>query len=487
MAVKSYGSSFGMATGGRQIANRTARIALALFVVLACLLFLCPPLLRAFVIGDTESVLVWRPSDSLGESLTRNRWLQIAKLTAYDGEYGHLGASSAIPPNGETVVAGAPNVQIGGSKGAGAAYVFVEQAGGWENMTYGPPLWASDAQAGDHLGNAIAISADGTTVIVGASRATVDYRGAQGAAYVFVEPSTGWPAEGMNETAKLIASDGEANDHFGSSVSISGNVIVVGAENAAIGSAPSQGAAYMFVEPANGWSNMTETAKLTASDGHEEDHVGSAVSIYRDTVAVGALQASATRDDHQGAIYLFLRPKTGWKTTSAFASKLTASDGQAGDKLGNAAAFSLDGTTLVAGAEGVKSGNKEMGAAYLFVKPKGGWPWRMTDTAKLTAAGASGIDFGSAVAIGNKVVVIGMQRATIDGRKNEGTAYLFVKPRGGWKTTSRFDSKLVASDGSHGDQFAASVATNDALTSAGSPNAPIPPAHGNGAVYVFKH
>jgi hypothetical protein len=464
-----------------------AKVMLALFVVSACWVLLAAGAWRVFAIGGSESVPAWRSSDSSGEGLAQNRWSQIAKLTAYDYPHGHFGSSTGVTPDGRTIVAGAPHVQVGGSEAAGVAFVFVEPTSGWENMTSAPPLWASDEQSGYHFGHSIAISADGTTIVAGSPHATGFSRGVQGAAYVFVEPTTGWPWNGMNETAKLVASDGMNDDSFGSSVSISGGVIVVGAENAAIGSAHSQGAAYVFVEPSTGWSNTTETAKLTASDGQQDDHFGSAVSICKDTVAVGAPQASGTRNAREGATYLYIKPKRGWKTTSGFASKLSASDGHAGDKLGNAIAFSLDGTTLVTGAEDAKSGSKESGAAYVFGRPKGGWPRHMVDTAKLTASGASGIEFGNAVAIGNKIVVVGMQHAAVDGHKNEGSAYLFVKPKSGWKTTSKFDSKLVASDGNRGNQFGASVATNDTFAAAGAPNAPIPPAHGNGAVYVFRH
>ena len=97
------------------------------------------------------------------------------------------------------------------------------------------------------------------------SAATAD----QGAAYVFTEPGSGWA--NMTQTAKLTASDGAADDRFGDSVSISGNTVVVGAPNATVGGNSGQGAAYVFTEPGSGWANMTQTAKLTASDGAADD------------------------------------------------------------------------------------------------------------------------------------------------------------------------------------------------------------------------
>src|SRR5208282_559294 len=96
-----------------------------------------------------------------------------------------------------------------------------------------------------------------------------------GAAYVFTEPGTGWAS--MTQTAKLTASDGIAEDDFGNSVAISGNTVVVGADKQSI--TPSQeGAAYVFTEPAAGWpANMTQTDELAASDGGVGNEFGSAV------------------------------------------------------------------------------------------------------------------------------------------------------------------------------------------------------------------
>ena len=102
------------------------------------------------------------------------------------------------------------------------------------------------------------------------------------------EPASGWA--NMTETAKLTSSDGAADDSFGDAVSISGNTIVVGAENATVGGNSAEGAAYVFTEPGTGWANMNETAKLTASDGAAGDDFGISVAISGRTVVVGSPQ-----------------------------------------------------------------------------------------------------------------------------------------------------------------------------------------------------
>jgi len=122
----------------------------------------------------------------------------------------------------------------------------------------------------DWFGVSSAIS--GNTVVVGAFDANIEKTGA---AYVYVKPSSGWG--NMTQTAALTPSDG--GEGFGTSVAINGNTIIVGAANASNlnHQAPQNqgpGAAYVFVKPVSGWKDMTETAKLTASDGADGDAFG---------------------------------------------------------------------------------------------------------------------------------------------------------------------------------------------------------------------
>lgn len=185
--------------------------------------------------------------------------------------------------SGNTVVAATPNATIGSNKYQGAVYVFVKPRSGWADMTQTAKLTASDGAYSDALGSSVAIS--GNTVIAGAPNVTVGSNQYQGAAYVFVKPASGWAD--TTQTAKLLASDGAFHDQFGQAVSISGNTAVIGALYASIGSHRYQGAAYVFVKPKQGWKNGTQTAKLTASDGMAYDALATSVAISGATVAAG--------------------------------------------------------------------------------------------------------------------------------------------------------------------------------------------------------
>src|SRR5206468_890273 len=122
---------------------------------------------------------------------------------------------------------------------------------------------------------------------------------------------------------------------------------------------------------AGGWASATETARLTASDGAAVDQLGTSVAVAGDTVVAGARFDEVGSNSDQGSAYVFVRPAGGWASATETA-KLTAADGAAGDELGFSVAVA--GDTVVAGAEGDDVGsNSNQGAAYVFVKPAGGW------------------------------------------------------------------------------------------------------------------
>jgi hypothetical protein len=287
---------------------------------------------------------------------------QAAKLTASDGAAGDsLGRSVAI--SGDTVVAGAPSATVGSNSEQGAAYVFTEPGGGWADETQAAKLTASDGAAFDSLGATLGMS--GNTVVAGVQNATIGSNSGQGAAYVFTEPGGGWASE--TQAAKLTASDGGANDNLGQTVAISGNTVAAGAPSSAVGSTSGVGVVYVFTEPGGGWADETQAAKLTASDGVTNELVGSAVGISGNTVVAGAPNAAIGSNGDQGAVYVFIEPGGGWADETEVA-KLTAADGGVLDSLGFSAAISAG--TVVAGAPYAAIGsNDQQGAAYVFGSP----------------------------------------------------------------------------------------------------------------------
>jgi hypothetical protein len=341
---------------------------------------------------------------------------ETAVLTASDGASGNLlGYSVAI--SGEVVVAGAPFATIGSNPEQGGVYVFQEPSGGWTNMTQTAKLTASDGGPGDWLGFSVSIS--GSTVAAGASQGY--YLPAAGKAYVFVQPSLVWV--NGTETAELTVSGGSANAQLGFSVSTTGGTVVAGAPYEEIGTNYNQGAAFVFVAPSGGWSSETQTAELTASDGASGDNLGSSASIDGSTIVLGAPNATVGSNSQQGKVYVFVEPSGGWASNTQTA-ELTASDGAAGDNLGHS--VSISGTVAIAGAScATISGNACQGAVYLYIEPSGGWA-NETQNAKIASSdGAAGDNFGISVSLDGTVGAVGAPFKTVGGDSQAGEAYVF--------------------------------------------------------------
>ncbi|MCA9275798.1 MAG: hypothetical protein KDA29_07220 [Phycisphaerales bacterium] len=207
---------------------------------------------------------------------------QIAKLLPSDGETGdQFGYSVAI--SGTTAVVGAPNDDDNGTS-SGSAYLFDTTTG--QQLFF--KLLPNDGAESDQFGYSVAIS--GTTAVVGAY-SDDDNGGLSGSVYLF-DTVTG------QQIAKLLPSDGAAGDFFGISVAISGTTAVVGAsgddDNGNL-----SGSAYLF-DTVTG----QQIAKLLPSDGAANDQFGFSVSISGTTAVVGA-DRDGDNGLFSGSAYLF--------------------------------------------------------------------------------------------------------------------------------------------------------------------------------------
>lgn len=337
-----------------------------------------------------------------------------AQLTASDGLAGDsLGSSVAI--SGQTIVAGAPQSTIGRNRNQGAGYVFVQPPGGWTNMTQNAKLIANDGVQFGGLGFSAAIS--GTTILLGAPLES-------GAVYVYVQPPGGWSGK-PSQTAELTASGSDVYG-LGNSVSISGATIAAGAYQSTINSNFEQGAVYVFTRPAGGWANATQTAELTASDGATFDHFGYAVVVSGSAVMAGVPDAEVGGNFGQGAVYAFVRPAGGWQNMTETA-KLTASDGAGGDAFGSSLAL-YNNYVLLCGAPGATvDSNLSEGAAYVFLRPLiGDWKTTSTFYSKVTLPNqAPDTQFGTGVALTSGSGVVTAPGATVGSNVFQGAAYVF--------------------------------------------------------------
>ncbi len=345
-------------------------------------------------------------------------WTEQTRLTAGAGD-GYFGVSVAIA--GSTIVGGAFD-EDGPNNASGAAYAFVRNAGTWGFQAQMP---VDDAAQEDRFGQALAI--DGDTILVGAASDNTPAGAGAGSAYLFVRSGTTW-----TQQARLRPADAAKEDFFGSSVSLSGQSVLVSArgdDDRGDGS----GSAYVFVRSGSTWSQQ---AKLTAADGASNDDFGYSVSLDGDTALVGALYADG--------VYVFVRTGAVWTQQT----KLTAADGSNGQFFGEA--VSLQADTAVIGASRDNEKGSSAGAAYVFTRSGTAW----SQQAKLAAADASqGVQFGNAVSLRSDTLVVGAFGAQNAAGSSTGAAYVFVRQGTLWTQ----QAKLLATDGHAGAWFGHSV------------------------------
>ncbi|MCI0389942.1 MAG: putative Ig domain-containing protein [Acidobacteria bacterium] len=324
-------------------------------------------------------------------------------------------------------------------------------------------LVATDGAADDYFGTSVALYGD--TLVVGAYGDSIGVNTDQGSAYVFTRNNGVWTLQ-----QKLIAFDGAASDWFGISVALYGDTVAVGAYGDDTGANTSQGSAYVFTRSNGVW---TLQAKLITNDGTANDFFGGAVALSDYTLVVSADGAEIGANNSQGAVYVYTRISSTW----VLQKKIFASDGVANDFFGGAVA--LSGDTLVVGEGGDDIGaNGSQGSVYVF--QRNGTIWLLES--KLTANDGAARDyFGGAVALSGDTLVVGAPNDGIGENPDQGSAYVFTRSGGVWTQ----QQKLIANDGMQGDSFGGPVALSGDTIVVSAPYDNIGVNQDQGSAYIF--
>jgi hypothetical protein len=368
-------------------------------------------------------------------------WIQEAKLSPSNpADANFFGSMLAL--DGDTALVGGAD-----EEGAfvGAAYLFSKKGNGaW---TQDALLTPSDAHAGERFGSAAALQAG--TAVVGA----FEDNGLAGSAYVFTKSGSTWQA-----TQKLTAGDASSGDLFGSSASLDGDVLVLGA----IGTAQTgrnTGAAYVFRRTAGVWG---QEAKLVASDGVMLAWFGWSVAVSGNRILVGATGDFAL----SGAAYVFDYDAAShtW-TQSAKLTSPAAFDPINPGGFGNS--VSLKGDSAVVGAYGE---DQATGAAYLF--QRGGGAWSLARTLK-PVNGILKDRFGGAVRTDGSSVFVG---AYSDGNQGYSTGAIYAYDLGASSRGQCINLDATQTGGSGVSLTFTSVARAGTTTVTASATAPPLPA-----------
>jgi hypothetical protein len=313
-------------------------------------------------------------------------WKQEAVLKASNTDpYDSFGFSLALNANGNTLAVTATredsnargingNQMDNSAEDSGAVYVFTRTGGKWSQQAY---VKSSNSDAGDQFGWSVTLTADGNTMVVGASTEQSKARGVNGdqsdnsaanagAAYVFTRSASTW-----SQQAYLKGAQTDPGDLFGFSVSISsdGATLAVAAYdedggvpgvngNEADNSKGGSGCVYVFVRDGASWKQTTYLKESNLD--HPQDAFGSMVALSGDgkTLAIDAADEDGlvggingeqyhgkeNQDTSNGAVYVFVNTNGTWSQQAY----IKASNPHVNDLFGIRLGISTNGNVLVA-------------------------------------------------------------------------------------------------------------------------------------------
>jgi hypothetical protein len=324
------------------------------------------------------------------------------------------------------------------------------------NWIYETELYAFDPGAGDLFGMSVSISGD--VVVVGSSYHN-EVSDDEGAAYIYRYDGLGW-----REEAKLVASDPEENDSFGKSVSASGDVVVVGADYED-DAGSNAGAAYIFRYDGADWLEEKKLRPYDARDIEDHHGFGRSVAVAGDYIVVGADGDDEAEED-AGAAYLYRYDGARWSSKAKF----LRSDADSRDNLGLSVAVSGD-VVLVGGESGW-----DRGIPALVYNLAGVINKRLN-----VSDGAPEDRFGSSVSVSGNAVLTGAYMND-DLGLSSGSAYIHRFDGPDWLE----EAKLLAHDGDASDWFGYSVALSGDVAVVGSPQDDDLGLN-SGSAYIFRY
>ena len=445
--------------------------------VLACLI----GLIWALVVASTSAqVILGEPSISSGDQ---------------------QGFAVALSADGTRALVGAPGATVNGTSQAGKAFMYVLSHGVWHRtQEFDDPTPVS----GDRFGSAVAISADGSTLIIGAPGAAASGQAAAGRVFVFAAANGGWGRHELSEP------DAGTNDAFGTAVALTGNggTAVVGAPAAA-----RAGKAFVFTLNNGMAGGAPAELEDPAVEAGGNDHFGNAVAIAANGNGILVGAPVAGNGVPSGKAWLFVTGKGNaaqarvsslfsafknhtsllqaakpgnsgpWSVGHEFDNPVSDMPGYFGSSL----ALSADGGTVLIGAYGEYSSTNNtnqgdgVGAAYLYTHSSGwGTPQVFTDAAAPRLEG-----FGNSVTLAGNgtTLAIGAQNAGVNTADAAGKVFVYRLTGGAWNPLHNFNNPKPVD----GDNFGSAVALSveGATLLAGAMNVAVAGRGGAGLAYVF--
>lgn len=468
----------------------------------------------AVIVGVAASTAaVVAPAAAAGGRIDPDRLVQTQKLVPDDIlTEGDVRFPYGIEMDGRTAVGGAKWEDAGGLEDSGAAYVWEERHGRWEQTAR---LVSPDPVAGEEFGLSIEISGD--VILVGAPYCTNDLRQSEiglpadqhnctayqgnpqqrppqaqsdrpGTVYAFRRDRGGSWVHEATLRAPVPAAEGDG-DTFGWSMGYDGRTAVIAAPWGDAGGTDS-GSAYVFERRGGadgGWRTVTE---LIPDGLAANDNLGYGYGTHIDgrTIAIGAYHADTAAGPNSGAAWVFERRGRHWEEHQ----KLVPSDASAFGDFGHS--VTVDRDTILIGSPGRRDPASPaplpQGAAYVFERARTAWVEEarfLPPTPNPDPVSVFGV---SSTLQGDVAIVVAPAKSLTlsDGTVLPGTGAVYAYerergPRGGAEWS--FVSRIVNDDPRAGDTFHEADLEGDTLMlgAVGRPGDGGQPEQG--ALYVF--
>ena len=207
------------------------------------------------------------------------KWTQQGSKLTGGGEVGHgqFGFSVALSSDGNTALIGGFKDEELFHETHGAAWVFVRSEGAWSQQ--GSKLTGGEEEGESLFGSSVALSSDGDTALIGGKADGAPFTKKNGAAWVFTRSGASWSQQGP----KLAVEDTrETGYQLGDAVALSadGSTALIGAfRYGPAGGKNERGAAWVFTRAGSIWA---EQAKLTGNGAGATAELGYGVALSAD-------------------------------------------------------------------------------------------------------------------------------------------------------------------------------------------------------------
>ena len=335
----------------------------------------------------------------------------------------YFGSSVATSADGKTIIVGAYTDEIGATSDTGVVYVFDRVGNSFNQVGILTGSLAVDSS--DQFGKAVATSADGKTIIVSAGGHEIGATNLTGVVYVYDRVGSSFNQVGILTGSLAV----DFRDNFGNAVATSadGKTIIVGAAGDEIGGTTSTGIVYVFDRVGSSFNQVgILTGSLATNSG---DIFGDSIATSADgkTIIVGAAQDEIGATSDTGVVYVFDRVGNSFNQVGILTGSLATNSS---DIFGNSVATSADGKTIIVGAAADEIGaTTSTGVVYVFNRQGNSFNQVGILTGSLAVDASDGFGGAVATSADGKTIVVGALQDEIGATTSTGVVYVFDETR----------------------------------------------------------